>query len=359
MVGCYTWIVVVVCLSTVTGIKEDGSRTPRQLSWSHRLSALRRRYELRSERPLVLSTPFLSNSETRELRNIAATHAIRLKANGRTAKWCFSGRYVDVASDILGRTRWGRRVLDLEGGGGQGAICAADKHDRERFESSELRRRTGTSLTLIEHEETAIDRVERLLETTFGLPKEYGAPGQFLIYPPGADYGPHVDCFLGHDGAQHLGDKDVNDRIVSIIVYLSTGGGDGGGNTIFPELNLTISPKEGDILLWTSLGSDGTCLSNTTHYSSEQVRGTKYAFQKWYHRVPTDHDGSSTQFSNVLETYRSVRDMHPHAAELFAGSLISRTLYDRTVFCEGEIGSCREFSVALMPELVPSVVGEL
>ena len=291
---------------------------------------------------------FINETIVQKIRRIAERELDKNRRHAK-AKWCFSGRYVAEADDMIGSQDWRVRAsgigeyVDV----GTELWCTAKENLVRRFESSEWGRGVGTSLTILEHEEEALRYVDRKIDRLLGVTPEYAAPAQLLVYPTGSEYGEHVDCHATDEDEQN--DPPSNQRVVSAIVYLSQDGT--GGETVFPHLafqekkELAVTPSLGSLLLWTSLDlrpADGVafCLKNSTHRSNPVQVGEKVAYQKWYHVAP-----GAVAESGLSEATGMIR------AALSAGMKRSEIpeLRDRTVFCEGEVGSCRDFSVLMFP----------
>ena len=60
----------------------------------------------------------------------------------------------------------------------------------------------------------------------------------------------------------------------------------GGGETVFPALGLSVEPKRGRLLLFEDLLPDGTCDPRTAHASSDlllNATADKLVVQKWFY----------------------------------------------------------------------------
>lgn len=54
-----------------------------------------------------------------------------------------------------------------------------------------------------------------------------------------------------------------------------------GGETVFPQLGLSVTPKKGLALVWNSMSKDGKCDPTSIHNAAEVVEGQKYILQRW------------------------------------------------------------------------------
>lgn len=56
-----------------------------------------------------------------------------------------------------------------------------------------------------------------------------------------------------------------------------------GGETRFPELDISVKPKAGRALIWNSMDSEGNCDPTTVHSADPVVIGRKVILQRWYY----------------------------------------------------------------------------
>jgi hypothetical protein len=87
----------------------------------------------------------------------------------------------------------------------------------------------------------------------------------------------HTDC---HDFAL----SQPTDRATTAILYVSEP--QGGGETSFPALGVSVAPKRGRLLIFQNLLSDGTCDPRTAHESSDvftNASADKLVVQKWFY----------------------------------------------------------------------------
>ena len=84
-------------------------------------------------------------------------------------------------------------------------------------------------------------------------------------------YKNHTDCTVGQD--------EKRDRYATILVYLKDVAE--GGETAFPELGLSVTPKKGLALVWNSMTEDGQCDPSSIHNAAKVIQGHKYILQRW------------------------------------------------------------------------------
>lgn len=132
-----------------------------------------------------------------------------------------------------------------------------------------------------------IEYVDRRASALLALPIEFGEGLQIVRYGPGGEYRPHFDCFV----TNRLGGvRDVasgEQRVATLILYLNDV--TEGGETIFPELSLTISPHRGYACSFHYLDERGDLDSRTLHGGAPVLGGEKWIATKWMRAaVPPD-----------------------------------------------------------------------
>lgn len=102
----------------------------------------------------------------------------------------------------------------------------------------EVNEQRTSSGTFIEESENAIvARVEKRISAVMNIPIEHGEGLQILKYTPGQEYKAHFDFFSSTSKAAN------NNRISTLVMYLNDV--EEGGETFFPKLNFTVTPKKG------------------------------------------------------------------------------------------------------------------
>jgi prolyl 4-hydroxylase len=116
-------------------------------------------------------------------------------------------------------------------------------------------------------------RIAKLLQ----WPAAHGENLQILRYPPGAQYLPHYDFFdPGQPGTAELL-KRGGQRVATLIIYLREP--EGGGATVFPDINLSIAPKRGNAVFFSYAAPNASSL--TLHGGAPVVAGEKWIATKW------------------------------------------------------------------------------
>lgn len=122
-----------------------------------------------------------------------------------------------------------------------------------------------------------IAAIEARIAKMLQWPAECGENLQILRYPPGAQYLPHYDYFdPDQPGTAELL-KRGGQRVATLIIYLREP--EGGGATIFPDIDLSIAPKRGNAVFFSYAAPDASTL--TLHGGAPVTAGEKWIATKW------------------------------------------------------------------------------
>lgn len=100
---------------------------------------------------------------------------------------------------------------------------------------------------------------------------------QIIAYASGSKYSPHLDCNPSSlSGAPF-------DRAFTVLIYLASPSE--GGQTRFPRTGVSVDPKPGRALIFSSQDDNGFCDGRSLHESLPvEGKGVKIIIQKWYSR---------------------------------------------------------------------------
>jgi prolyl 4-hydroxylase len=118
-------------------------------------------------------------------------------------------------------------------------------------------------------EDLVVNRVNRCIARLSGTEYGWGEPLHVLSYEPGEEYKPHFDALPGA----------TNQRQATAILYLNDGYE--GGETVFPELDLTVRGKAGDMLLFANLDAAGRRDDRSRHAGLPVTSGHKWIATRW------------------------------------------------------------------------------
>jgi prolyl 4-hydroxylase len=128
-------------------------------------------------------------------------------------------------------------------------------------------------------ENALVQALESRIAAFTGIPVEQGEPLQILHYNAGGEYLPHHDYFHHAESgsAQHL--QRGGQRIATMVIYLSAVAQ--GGETFFPELELTVKPHPGSAVYFEYVNQSGQLDSRCLHAGRPVAQGDKWIATKW------------------------------------------------------------------------------
>jgi prolyl 4-hydroxylase len=103
-------------------------------------------------------------------------------------------------------------------------------------------------------------------------------------YAIGQQFKPHHDFFYTDQGYYKAEAESGGQRTWTAMAFLNAP--EGGGQTAFPELDLKIAPRAGNLLVWNNMDSDGEPNRFTLHQGMPVIAGVKYVITKWYRERP-------------------------------------------------------------------------
>jgi len=135
----------------------------------------------------------------------------------------------------------------------------------------------GTFFTLTEND--FIKRLERRISAVMNLPIENGEGLQILNYKVGGEYKPHFDYFPPGEAGSAVHLAKGGQRVSTLIMYLNNV--EQAGETSFPDLGLSITPKKGTALYFEYCNSLDQVDPLTLHAGMPVVAGEKWIATKW------------------------------------------------------------------------------
>jgi prolyl 4-hydroxylase len=126
-------------------------------------------------------------------------------------------------------------------------------------------------------ENPAIHAVNRRIAAATGTDPAQGEPLQILRYARGQEYKLHLDALP--DGG--------NQRVMTFLIYLNDDLR--GGETVFPDLGITIAPKRGMALFFANADTAGRADGRMRHAGLPIERGIKYLASRWIRAAPLQY----------------------------------------------------------------------
>lgn len=139
------------------------------------------------------------------------------------------------------------------------------------------RKSSGTFFAV--NESDFIARLDRRIAEIMHWPVENGEGLQILNYQVGGEYKPHYDYFPPEDpgSATHL--TKGGQRVSTLIIYLNDV--PSGGETIFPNIHLSVSPKKGSAVYFEYCNDAGHVDPLSLHGGKPVIAGEKWIATKW------------------------------------------------------------------------------
>lgn len=180
----------------------------------------------------------------------------------------------------------------------QGHMEASSVVDSATGKSVPSSVRTSTGTFFPKNADDVISTIEKRVAQVTMIPEENQEGLQILNYHDGQKYEPHFDYF--HDQL-NANPEHGGQRVVTILMYLTTVVDGAGGETVFPNADKKVSGPEwsecaqrglavkavrGDALMFYSLKPDGSTDQSSLHGSCPTVGGNKWSATKWIHVGP-------------------------------------------------------------------------
>ena len=148
-------------------------------------------------------------------------------------------------------------------------------------EEQKLQDRTNEFAWLEHHANESIHEVSKRLSILVQMPIRNAEMFQVVHYERGTEYKPHFDSF---DQSNELGKKywePGGQRMITALIYLNDVAD--GGATYFPELNISINPKKGNVLVFHNTISETTNINpRSLHAGMPVTSGEKWAANLWF-----------------------------------------------------------------------------
>ncbi|HME40169.1 MAG TPA: 2OG-Fe(II) oxygenase, partial [Steroidobacteraceae bacterium] len=141
-----------------------------------------------------------------------------------------------------------------------------------------MRNSSHVTLSPRQHDHV-LEALERCISRVSGLPVLNGEFMQILRYRLGEEFRPHVDYFNESGAGAYKSLADGGQRAQTVLIYLNDDYT--GGSTCFPELQLDIRGRRGDMLHFHNLGADGMGHRDTLHAGMPVTAGEKWLLSQW------------------------------------------------------------------------------
>jgi len=124
-----------------------------------------------------------------------------------------------------------------------------------------------------------IAMLEQRFADIMNCPLENGEGLQVLHYPSGAASDAHFDFLLPSNPANRASLERSGQRISSLVLYLNEV--EGGGETVFPRIDLAVSPRHGCGVYFEYANRSGQVDELSLHASAPVTAGEKWVVTQW------------------------------------------------------------------------------
>lgn len=142
-----------------------------------------------------------------------------------------------------------------------------------------VERRSSGGMFFRLREDPFIAQLDERLAAIMSGPAENSEGLQVLCYPPGAQYPPHFDFLVPSNPATAKSIERSGQRISTLIVYLNDV--IEGGETVFPEVGLSVVPRRGNGLYFEYTNSRMQVDVRSAHGGAPVIQGEKWIVTKW------------------------------------------------------------------------------
>lgn len=160
--------------------------------------------------------------------------------------------------------------------------------------------RTSRTCDLGEINAPLIGDIDRRICQLVGIDSSYTEILQGQYYEVGERFKAHTDYFEAHEiGAEsHMGQ-----RTYTMMIYLNDV--PEGGETEFPRVGATFTPKRGRALIWSSLKKDGRPNIKSLHEAHPVKAGYKAVITKWFRVKSSRNPGPAMRTKTANEMVRN------------------------------------------------------
>ena len=143
--------------------------------------------------------------------------------------------------------------------------------------------RTSSTCYLGHMDDPLIGKIDRQICQDIGIEPSYSEVIQAQHYAVGQQFKAHTDYFETHEMQSH--GTIMGQRSYTFMIYLNEV--EDGGETVFPNIDLSVKPTLGMALIWNNLGPDGKGNYHSLHQAKPVTAGNKVIITKWFRQNST------------------------------------------------------------------------
>ena len=126
--------------------------------------------------------------------------------------------------------------------------------------------------------------LDRRVAELMNCPLENGEGLQVLRYGAGGHTAPHFDFLIPSNPTNEASLERSGQRLSTLMIYLSDV--TRGGETVFPEVGLSVSPRKGNAVYFEYANSRQQLDARSLHAGAPVIEGEKWAVTKWMRTRP-------------------------------------------------------------------------
>lgn len=143
--------------------------------------------------------------------------------------------------------------------------------------------RTSESCNMNPHD-PGVQAIENKITQLMGIDPAHGETIQGQRYAVGQQFKPHHDYFHTSQPYWEQMKKVGGQRTWTAMIFLNEP--EAGGATNFPNANVKVSPRAGNLLAWNNMNRLGEPNNFSLHQGMPVEAGVKYIITKWYRERP-------------------------------------------------------------------------
>lgn len=165
-----------------------------------------------------------------------------------------------------------------------GRMKSSEVVDRQSGGSYQSNVRKSEGCHFNRGENAIVQRVEQRIASLTGIAVDCGEPLQMLHYGVAGEYLAHQDFFDPADPGTEFLTRVGGQRIATLVIYLNNV--PEGGDTHFPDLELSVKPKKGAGVYFEYTNLAGQLDARCLHAGTPVARGDKWIATKWLRQRP-------------------------------------------------------------------------
>ena len=136
----------------------------------------------------------------------------------------------------------------------------------------------------VDPKDPLVVKIERKITNLMGIAPEHGETIQGQRYAVGQQFKAHHDFFYTSQPYWEDMARSGGQRTWTAMMFLNEP--EAGGQTFFPNVNLRVTPRTGNLLTWNNMDADGEPNRYSLHQGMPVEAGVKYVITKWYREEP-------------------------------------------------------------------------